>query len=129
MSLLDVLRAGVSIANSVTKPIQTTVSFQHCTDPDTDGYGAKTYAAPVPLEATVELKQRQVRTPQGELAVSSVTVMFLDPAVLVSATSGAGMTVHDIIVLADGKTGPILNFGGYLDPGTGTPFATEVYLG
>jgi len=53
----------------------------------------------------------------------------LDIAALVAATNGAGIDDHDVIVLPDGTTGPILDMSGFIDAGTGHPIATEVFLG
>lgn len=128
MSLLDVLRSGVKIIDSVTKPLQTEVSFSRCIDPDTDGYGTKDMAAAVTLKVVVDYKQQQIRTQQGELAVSQCAVTFVDIAALLAATNNLGVTVHDLIVFPDGRTGPILNIGGYMDPGTAVPVATDVWL-
>ena len=128
MSLLDVLRTGVKIADAITKPLQPEVSFERCTG--SDGFGTLAYAEGiVPLRAIVEEKQKNVRTSSGELTISSVTVTLLDVDALVAATVGAGVQVQDRITLPDGRTGPILNTGGFVDAGTGRPIATEVYLG
>lgn len=128
MSVLDAVRVGVAIADAVTRPLQPTVSFERCTG--WDGEGTLSYAeGVVPLQALVEEKQRNVRTTSGNLTISSVTVTFLDVAALAAATSGAGVQVRDRITLPDGRTGPILNTGGFVDAGTGQPVATEVYLG
>ena len=129
MSLLDVLRTGVKIADDVTKPLQATVSFQRYTG--SDGYGTPTYAAAVDLKAIVDWKQKQVRTPSGVLSVSRASVMFLDIVALMSATNGEGVNDSDRIVLPSGDTGPILDMSGFIDAdsATGTPVATEVWLG
>lgn len=127
MSLLDVVRSAVAVANQVTKPLQPTVSFSRYTG--SDSYGMQTYAPPVPLKAIVDWKQKQLRTPEGVLSVSRASVMFLDIATLVAATGGNGVSDEDRIVLPDGTTGPILDMSGFVDAGTGHPIATEVFLG
>lgn len=132
MSLLDVVRGAVAIADNVTKPLQATVSFRHYAG--SDAYGAKTYvpdvAAPaLALRAIIDWKQKQLRTQEGVLSVSRAMVMFLDVQALSTATSGQGVNDEDLIVLPDGTTGPILDMAGFIDPGTGHPIATEIYLG
>ena len=127
MSLLDVLRSGVRIADQVTKPLQASVSFARYLS--TDAYGTKTYAAPRTLKAIVDWKQRQVRTSTGVLSVSRASVIFLDIVALVAATGGDGVDDNDVITLPDGTTGPILDMSGFIDAGTTHPLATEVYLG
>lgn len=132
MSLLDVVRSGVAIADGVTKPLQATVSFRHYVS--SDAYGTKVYAPDVALpalqlKALVDWKQKQVRTMDGVLSVSRAMVMFLDIAALVAATGGEGVDDNDVIVLPDGTTGPILDMSGFIDAGTGHPVATEVWLG
>jgi hypothetical protein len=129
MGLLDVIRSGVKIADKVTKPLQATVSYERCTSTNADGYGAKSYAAAVPLRAIVDWKQKPVRTQAGTLTVTRATVMLLDVAAVVVATAGAGIGDDDRLTLPDGTTGPILDLGGFLDAGTGQPVATEVMLG
>lgn len=132
MSLLDVLRSGVSIADSVTRPLQATVQYRHFLS--ADGQGASLYDPPMDqpaleLVAIVDWRQKSLRTMTGELSVSRASVLFLNIAALVAATGGEGIDDGDIIVLPDGTTGPILDMTGFIDAGTGHPVATEVFLG
>lgn len=127
MSLLDIVRSAVKIADDVTKPLQATVSYKRYLSSDATGF--KSYASVVSLRAIVDWKQVQLRTAGGILSVSRAMVMFLDIAALVAATSGNGVSDEDIITLPDGTTGPILDMAGFIDAGTGHPVATEVYLG
>lgn len=126
MSLLDVIRSAVKIADNVTKPLQATVQFSRCTS--TNAYGEPVYAAPVPLRAIVEWKLQNVYTEAGVLTSSRMSVMFLDVAALASATAGAGVKTKDKIVLPAGETGPIISLDGFLDAGTGQPVATQAFL-
>jgi hypothetical protein len=128
VSLLDVLRTGVKIADQVTKPVQATVTYHKATI-GSDGYRTITHQTGVSLRAIVDWKQKQVRTLSGMLSVTRAIVTFLDVAELASATSNDGIGDHDKIVLPDGTTGPILDLGGFIDAGTGQPLATEVMLG
>jgi hypothetical protein len=127
MSLLDVVRAGVALANTITQPLQATVVYERRLTSDDQGTGA--FAAPVNLKAIVDWKQKQIRTPTGELSVSRSYVMFLDIVALVAATGGEGINDQDLITLPDGTTGPILDMSGFIDAGTGHPVATELWLG
>jgi hypothetical protein len=132
MSLLDVLRSGVLIADSVTKPLQPEVGFRHFVS--VDGEGAKTFnppltAPPATIQAIVDWKQKHLRTSEGELTVSRASVMFLNVEEVKRVTNNQGVSDEDIIILPDGTTGPIIDMGGFIDAGTGQPFATEVFLG
>lgn len=127
MSLLDVLRSGVKIIDSVTKPLQAEVTFERAvTDPS--GYGRK-FDPPVTMRAIVDWRQKQVRTMAGVLSTSRASVMFLDVNEVAAATAGEGISDHDKITLPDGTTGPILDMSGFIDAGTKQPLATEVFLG
>lgn len=127
MSLLDVLRKGVAIADKVTKPLQGTVMFRR--DLGNDEYGQPTLADAVPMRAIVDWKQKQLRTATGVLSVSRAVVMFLDINEMVAATAGEGISDTDQITLPDGTTGPILDMSGFIDAGTTHPLATEVWIG
>lgn len=127
MSLLTAVRSAVAVADKVARPLQSTVSYRRWTGQD--GNGDATFATAVDLLAIVDWQQRQVRTITGLLSVSRAAVTFLDAAALSAATGGAGIGDDDVIVLPDGTTGPILDMGGFVDPGTEIPIATEVYLG
>lgn len=127
MSLLTTLRSAVAVADDVTKPLQSTVSYQRRTGQD--AFGDPTYAAAVDLLAIVDWKATQRRTSTGLLTVSRAVITFLDAAALSTATGGAGIDDNDKLTLPDGTTGPILDMGGFIDPGTGVPLTTEVFLG
>lgn len=132
MSLLDVLRSGVAVADRVTKPLQATVSYERYLY--SDEYGEKTYGPAVPMAAIVDWVQRQVRTKEGVLSVCRASVLFLDIQALLAATVGTdnpmgGISDEDRIILPDGDTGPILDMSGFIDAGTGIPVATTVFLG
>ena len=120
MSLLDVIRGGVAIANRVTAPLQALVSHA-AASLSTDGYSTRTWAAPVMRPAIIDWKQAQVRTLAGELTVSRATITFLDPTVDIDE--------YDRLILPDGTTGPILDMSGFIDAGTGQPVCTTVFLG
>lgn len=127
MGLLEALRAGIAAADGVLKPLQASVRFYRCTA--IDKAGKKTYASAVLLLAHIDLAQKKVETSGGELLSTTATITFLDVAAVASATAGLGIREVDKIVLPSGATGPIIDIGGYVDPGTGYPVATEVTLG
>lgn len=127
MSLLDVLRSGISVADKVTKSLQSTVTYERYLSED--GYGTKTYAAAVQLRAIVDYVSVQVRTGSGQLTVSRATITLLDIAAVSAATSGLGIDNNDRFTLPDGDTGPILDIRGFVDAGTGHPISTEVVIG
>ena len=132
MSLLNTLRSAVKIADKVTKSVQAEVQFRHYLG--ADDYGAKSYTPAVGqpallLRAVVDWKQKQVRTQAGILSVSRASVTFLDVNAVAAATNNEGIDDHDIIILPDGTTGPILDMAGFIDAGTGQPLATEIFLG
>jgi hypothetical protein len=124
--LLKLLRKSVELADKVTSTLQSTVTLKRYTGQT--GFG-KTWAAPVSLDAIVDWRQRQVRTPAGLLSVSRAMVTFLDVDALKAATAGQGIQDEDIITLPDGTTGPILDMAGFIDRETTIPVATEVFLG
>ena len=127
MSLLDTLRSGIKIADTISKPLQATVTYKRYLS--SDSYGTRTYGSAVSLKAIIDWKQKQVRTMEGILTVSRASIMFLDIAAIVTATAGEGINDLDSLVLPDGTTGPILDMSGFIDAGTGHPIATEVWLG
>lgn len=128
MSLLDVLRSGIKIADKITKPLQATVSYQRVTA--RDAYGEPSvYGSVVPLKAIVDFKAVPVRTKEGITAYTSAVVTLLDVDAIVSATNGAGVDVDDLFTLADGTTGKVLSIGGFMDAGTTKPIPTTVMLG
>jgi hypothetical protein len=127
VSLLDVLRSGVAIADKILKPLEADVSLERYIG--TDGYGSDAWAPAVTMKAICDWKQEQVRTLAGSLTVSRVVVTFIDIKEMVEKTNGEGISDQDKITLPDGTTGPILDMAGFIDAGTGKPLATDVYLG
>ena len=126
MSLLNALRAGVAVANTVTRPLQVLVSYRR--EIGQGSYGP-VYAAPVNLHAIVDYKAAMVRTKAGELTATRSTITLLDIAEIVAATAGNGIGNNDIFTLPDGDSGPTLDLSGFIDAGTGHPIATTVMQG
>ncbi len=127
MSILDVLRSGVAIADKVTKPWQAIVIYRR--ELSADAAGMRTFAADVPLHALVDYKAVQVRTKDGVLSATRATITLLDVAEVTLATGGQGIGNNDQFILPDGDTGPTLDLAGFVDAGTGHPIATTVMLG
>jgi hypothetical protein len=127
MGLLQTLRAGIAVADKITKPLQATVTYERAIG--NDGYGKTTFANGVPLKAIVDFARKQVRTTSGELSVTRATIDLLDINAVVKATGGEGIGNDDRFTLPDGDSGPILDISGFIDAGTGHPIATTVMLG
>jgi hypothetical protein len=127
MSLLDVLRSGVKLADKITKPLQSDVSYVRVTAHDE--YGAPSGASAVTLKAIVDFKSVPVRNKEGITVTTSAVITLLDIAEIVAATAGEGVAVDDEFTLANGMSGKVLNIGGFMDAGTGHPIPTTVYLG
>lgn len=122
-----IVRDAIATANEVTKSLQPVAMVRHLITSEYEG--TKSFTAPSPVSAIITWEQRHVRTLQGELSVSRSTVEFLDIDELMIATNNEGIDDADLITLPDGTTGPILDMGGFIDKGTGRPFATKVFLG
>jgi hypothetical protein len=127
MGLLGILRSGVKTIDSVTKDLQSTVTYKRFVSQTAKG--VKTYASPITMKAIVDRKQQQVRTGNGILSLSRATITFVDIKKLLTVTNNLGIRDSDIIILPDGTTGPILSLSGFLDRGTEVPVATEAFLG
>jgi hypothetical protein len=127
MSLLDVLRAGIAVADGILKPLEALVTYERHIG--TDGFGTDIWAAPIQMRAICDWKQSQVTTASGGMSLSKVTVTFIDIKAMEVATGGQGISDQDRITLPDGTTGPIMNMSGFIDAITGQPVATDVYLG
>src|ERR1017187_1579795 len=127
MSLLTALRAGVAVADQVTRPLQCLVSYSRYLS--ADAYGKRKFAATVKLHALVEFVGVQVRTKEGVLTVTRSTITLLNIAEVVAATAGNGISNEDVFVMPDGDTGPLLDISGFVDAGTGHPIATTVKIG
>ncbi|MFI5222671.1 MAG: hypothetical protein ACHQX3_00250 [Nitrospirales bacterium] len=127
MSLLDVIRGGVKIADDVTKPLQGLVTYVRFLG--SDAYGAPEFAAPVQLRAIIDYTSSQVRTPEGILTVSRASIMLLDINAVLAATADLGVDNNDRFFLPDGDTGPILDIRGFVDAIRGIPVATEIMIG
>lgn len=118
MGLASIIRSAVATADAVTKDLQPEVLHKEWVS-QTDA-GVHTYKSSVKRRALVDMKQRQVRTLEGQLVTSHAYIAFLTPV---------SIGRNDAIILPDGTTGPIINTTGFVDPATGRGYVTEVYLG
>lgn len=101
---------------------------------DLDSSGKPDLSSPVPFQALVVRLQKAVKKSDGQDAMSSTYLAFLEelPAVTgpgVSTDRRQPLDERDVITLSDGTTGPILSIEGLMDQATSAPFLLEVYLG
>jgi hypothetical protein len=134
MAIRDALVAGISTLNKITKTggLQAQCGFRHFVSADGEGsrtYNPPTSQAPATIDAHVDWKQKSLRTSTGELTVSRAALTLTNIPQILQLTGGEGISDDDVFILPDGTTGPIIDMGGYIDAGTGQPFATEVFLG
>lgn len=133
MALSDVVRSAVATAHKVTKDggLQETVRLYRWNGQDDTG--APEYANALTVTAIVNHAGKRVRTAAGEEVVSTAQVIFLKPIPALSAASAEReepIDKRDKIVLANGRTGPILRTdGGLADPDTDDGYLTQVWLG
>jgi hypothetical protein len=128
MGFDDLVRDGIALATTLTSDLQDNVVLSRWTG--VDGYNKPTYADPVTHPALIENKQRQIRLPGGEVIQSRTKVTFLHPMTAHGAAKRKEpLDPRDKIVLPDGRTGPILDVKGLIDPSTGFPYMIEVFLG
>lgn len=131
MALVDVVRAGVAIANTITKSFQAVVTHQPWIGQS--GSGVDIFAAAIPRRALVDRSRKAVNTSSGSLVMSVASLTFLDPVENTTANAGQQRTnpidPRDIITLDDGVTAPIVKAGGFEDAGNLGQFVVEVTLG
>lgn len=128
MGFDNLVRDGIALAASLTADLQDGVTVARWTG--TDGYNKPSYAAVITVQALVENKQRQIRTVAGEVVQSRTKVTILTPMTAQgSAKRKEPLDPRDKITMPDGRTGPILDIQGLIDPSTGYPYMLEVYLG
>jgi hypothetical protein len=128
MGFDDLVRDGIALAKTLTADLQDNITLQRWTG--TDGYNKPTYADPVTHEVLIEHKMRQHRLPTGEIVQTRAKVTWLHPLTAHGAAKRKEpIDPRDKITLPDGRTGPILDVQGLVDPATGYPYMPEVYLG
>lgn len=117
MGIALAVRSAVEAINASTDSLQEEVIHQTVMR---DALGSETPGAPVPRMARVSRKHGLITTPGGQEIKILAIVSFLVPVAI-----GPG----DKVTLADGTTGPLyIPQGGTLDPATGNPFTTTVFI-
>lgn len=117
MSLANLVRGAVAVADAVTASLQVPVA--HAAYVSQDGYGTPTRATAVTRQAIVVYAQRPVRTLEGHERLSTAQII-LPRAVTVD--------LRDEFTLPDGRTAPVLATKAVADP-AGGGYAIEVSLG
>lgn len=128
MGLLDILRNGIAVADSITTDLQSTVTHEAWIGQDFNG--KPIFAAAISRAAIVERKQRIVKGADGREIMSTHYVGFLRP-IDPNGTPGRQEPVdpRDRITLSDGSTGPIVSIDGFMDRAFDRPMYSQVYLG
>jgi hypothetical protein len=120
MGLADTVRAGVALANRMTKTLQATVTLEKFQSQD--DYGNEVFLAPRKYTAIVEIRIRDRQTQSGQLVTTRASVFFIQPVI-------GGVHTRDRLTLPDGTSGPIVDSGGLVDAETSQPFYHEVWIG
>lgn len=118
MGIALAIRSAFEAINASSDSLQEEVIHQAVVR---DALGTETLVGvPVPRMARVSRKQGLMPTPGGQEIKVLAIVSFLEPVAI---------GPNDRMTLADGTTGPLyIPQGGTLDPATGNPFTTTVYL-
>lgn len=128
MGVLDILRNGIALADSLTADLQDTVTHEAWTGQDFNG--KPTYAVGITRAAIVERKQRLIKGIDGREVMSTHYVGFIRP---ISPNGAAGrqepVDPRDRITLSNGSTGPIVSLDGFMDRAFDRPMYTQIYLG
>ena len=133
MSLADIIRSTIKTAHNVTYKgeLQETARLERwIAYTDT---GDKTFAPGLSCYVLVTYSSKRIRMPDGEEAVSTATIRFLNPIKKLSPVvedRNEPVDERDKITLANGKSGPILRVDrGLTDPDTDRPYIATVYMG
>lgn len=128
---LDILRAGVALADSLTKGLQCSVQWEAYTG---QGANGRQYAAPVTLSAIVDFTTRQYVSKDGKVSTIAATVTVVGDVLPNGAVTvpprREPIDPKDRITLPNGFTGPIVSApGAVMDPSTGRGLIHEIMLG
>ena len=118
MSLATILSGGISVANTITDSLQSTIT--HAAFASDDGYGKATFSTGVERKAIVERRQKYIRTDAGEEKLSLAKLTFPYPVTI---------NERDKITLPDSTVMPILRINGVVNPTTNAEFLIELELG
>ena len=114
----DLVASGVSIANTLTDSLQSTVT--HKTGVSRDAYGKPTFGTSTSRKAIVEKRNKLVRDRMGQETLSKALVTFPYPVTIAET---------DMITLPDSSELAILFVKGLVDPDTNEEYMVEVELG
>jgi len=131
MSLADVVRSAVAVADRVSKPLQPEVTFAPWISES--GFGDVEYREPfgdpIPINAIVEQKQR-LKLVNGQQVMTMAHLVILTPIADTDVPDRVNpIDPRDRFVLPDGTTGPIVDISGLIDKDTKRPFFAEVWIG
>lgn len=129
MSLADLVRSSVAVADRVTRALQ--VDVEHEAWIGQSSTTKPTYAAAVNVKAIVEQGPKALRTPSGETIPIKAVISILHT---IADNGAAGrkepIDPRDRFTLPDGTVGaPILGAEGLVDTLTEKPYAYTVALG
>lgn len=120
----DLVRDMVSVGNDLSADLQVSVTHRQVTAVDT--YGKATASTDTVRTALVDDAQRQVRTTPRGINVDGTEVQQKFDLTFLGKVDVD--PENDTFVLADGRTGPILDVKGFADPAGGRYF-TIVTIG
>ncbi len=131
MSLADLVRNGIALANSLTADLQVSVSHKPWIGQDTTG--KPIYGTATPRQAIVTDSSRRFKRADGEEIVATTYIAFLEPiqprTPTVAQRQGP-IDERDQLTLPNGRTAPIVRIdGGVVDPKTGRTYFSQVWLG
>jgi hypothetical protein len=129
MAFDAIIRNGVATANRLTKGLQPRVKIRRWQSGG--GYEGESLAAPIYVQAIVDLRLRDHHTSTGQVIATRAHVMILDK---IGKEGNVGriepIDRRDELTLPDGSTGPIVEVGGPgVDPTTNLPYLVEIWIG
>jgi hypothetical protein len=129
MSLANIVRSGVAIANKVTASLQGTVTIKQWVAQD--GFGLDTFGKTLRIPAIIEMGEKEFDLQDGVSITTKATITFLQP---VPVNGAAGrvepIDTRDILTLPDGTTGPTLVGAPMIvDPASSKPYFQIVGIG
>jgi hypothetical protein len=132
MALVDIIRNAVKTADTITRSVQETVTFEAWIGQS--GFGAPTYAPAQHPKALVEHRAHQRRLDDGSVievkAKLTILEVLADTAELDPDDPRSNpVDTRDKFTTANGTTGPIVGIDGMQDAGKGRPFLLEIALG
>jgi len=129
---LEIVRSGIVLANGLTKGLQCKVKFEAVTG---QGANGRTYAAPIYIDAVVDMTTKERVRPDGKILTIAATVTVVGdiPAngtVIAGNPRREPVDPRDRVTLPNGFTGPIISApGSVIDPGTNRGLIHVIELG